>query len=279
VKFKSGTLSGIETILAPTRHIFLSPHYDDIALSCGGTAALLTREGRQPEVALIFGSPPDPTTPLTSFAEAMHEGWGLDSAQVIAGRRSEEAFASVILGTTDSFLPFRDAIYRGERYLSNDGIFGDVAADEADLPRAIIEALRLEADERSTTRLYAPLAIGNHVDHQIAFRAGVAMAREGWTVWFYEDLPYALLNDARDVRIAAAAEGLVPAGVVDVGSAWEQKIAAIMAYPSQLATVFAYVDAGSTREEIDAVMTGYAQANGNGTLAERFWEIGERDQK
>jgi LmbE family N-acetylglucosaminyl deacetylase len=275
VSTESGTLSDIETILAPTRHIFLSPHYDDIALSCGGTAVLLSREGRQPEVALIFGSPPDPTTPLTSFAESLHAEWGLDSAQVIAGRRGEEAIASVILGTTDSFLPFRDAIYRGERYLSNDGIFGPVAEDEADVPGAIIEALRLEAAERPTTRLYAPLAIGNHVDHQLAFAAGVALAKRGWAVWFYEDLPYALRKDARDERITTASVELRTAAIVDVGSTWEQKLAAIMAYPSQLATVFSYVDAGSSREEIDAVMMRYARANGNETLAERFWEIAD----
>jgi LmbE family N-acetylglucosaminyl deacetylase len=275
VSTESGTLSDIETILAPTRHIFLSPHYDDIALSCGGTAVLLSREGRQPEVALIFGSPPDPTTPLTSFAESLHAEWGLDSAQVIAGRRGEEAIASVILGTTDSFLPFRDAIYRGERYLSNDGIFGPVAEDEADVPGAIIEALRLEAAERPTTRLYAPLAIGNHVDHQLAFAAGVALAKRGWAVWFYEDLPYALRKDARDERITSANIELRTAAIVDVGSTWEQKLAAIMAYPSQLATVFSYVDAGSSREEIDAVMMRYARANGNETLAERFWEIAD----
>jgi LmbE family N-acetylglucosaminyl deacetylase len=268
-----GKLSDLASILAPTRHIFLSPHYDDIALSCGGIAALLSREGRQPEVALIFGSPPDPKTPLTSFAEELHAGWGLNSSEVIASRRAEEAVASVILGTTDIFLPFRDAIYRGERYLSNDGIFGEVAADEVALSDAIIASLRLEEGERTTTRLYVPLAIGNHVDHQITFAAGVTMAKAGWSVWFYEDLPYALRTGARDQHVTAAGVELTTAAIVDVGSTWEQKISAIMAYPSQLATVFSYVDAGSTRDEINAVMSDYARVNGEGTRAERFWEV------
>src|SRR3954468_17801753 len=90
---------------APSRHIFLSPHYDDIALSCGGTAARLAAAGEKPEVALIFGDHPDPAAPLTSFAEQLHRQWKLDAAQVIASRRAEENAASGILGYSASFLP------------------------------------------------------------------------------------------------------------------------------------------------------------------------------
>src|SRR5687768_4772628 len=122
-----------DALTRPERHVFLSPHYDDIALSCGGTAALLAQFGRQPEVALIFGDHPDPDAPLTAFAQAMHNQWGLDAAQVITGRRAEEATAGRVLGTRAVFLPFRDAIYRGERYLGDDQLFGEPAADELDL--------------------------------------------------------------------------------------------------------------------------------------------------
>jgi LmbE family N-acetylglucosaminyl deacetylase len=260
-------------LVAPTRHIFLSPHYDDIALSCGGTAALLARAGRRPEVALIFGDNPDPFVPLTAFAETLHRNWGLDAAQVIAGRRAEEAAAGAILGTTEIFLPFRDAIYRGARYTSDDVLFGTPAADEANLPGAIIAALGLRDSEREDIRLYAPLGVGRHVDHQQAFAAGVTLERRGWDVWFYEDLPYALRARARQDRIASAGVALSPAAAVDVTATWDAKIAAILAYPSQLPTVFAYVDCGSSREEIEAVMRTYATAAGAGRLAERFWQV------
>ena len=67
----------IDELTGPERHLFLSPHYDDIALSCGGTAALLARAGRDPEVALIFGDHPDPAAPLTPFAQRCtgNGGW------------------------------------------------------------------------------------------------------------------------------------------------------------------------------------------------------------
>jgi LmbE family N-acetylglucosaminyl deacetylase len=217
-------------------------------------------------VALIFGDHPDPAVPLTSFAETMHRGWGLDTAQVIAGRRAEEAAAAAILGTREIFLPFRDAIYRGARYTSDNHLFDTPAADEATLPD-------LAEDERATTRLYAPLAIGRHVDHQQVFLAGVSLARTGWDVWFYEDLPYALRRGAREQRFATADVKLSRRAIVVVTSTWEKKIAAILAYPSQLATVFSYVDSGSSREEIESIMRAYAKEAGGGVEAERFWQV------
>ena len=263
----------VADLIRPARHVFLSPHYDDIALSCGGTAALLARHGRQPDVALIFGAEPDPTTPLTSFAESLYRDWGLDPARVIAGRRAEEADAARVLGTRDVYLSFRDAIYRGERYTSNDILFNTPAADEAGLPAEIVAEIGVAQEELPFTRIYAPLAIGRHVDHHHGFAAGVELARRGATVWFYEDLPYALGPTAQQERFAEIDTPLAVAAIVDVEASWTAKIDAIMAYPSQLATVFGYVGAGSTREEIETVMRAFATAVGEGVVGERFWRL------
>src|SRR5918999_4937053 len=94
-----GAFTAVTGPAGPSRHLFLSPHYDDVALSCGGLAALLGRNGRAPEVALLFGAEPDPARPLTPFARWQHENWGLDAAGAIAARRAEEACAAAILGT------------------------------------------------------------------------------------------------------------------------------------------------------------------------------------
>lgn len=260
-------------LVRPDRHIFLSPHYDDIALSAGGTAAELSAASRTPEVALIFGQHPDPTEPLTAFAESLHRAWGLTADEVVSGRRAEENVASIALGTCDRFLPFRDAIYRGSRYLSDEELFGEIKDDEAGLKDEIIEALKLCDDGARNTRIYAPLAVGYHVDHQHAYRAGLKLAGQGFEVWFYEDLPYSLKPEhvsARREQIRA--DGLAPGPIVDVTSQWTRKIDAIMAYPSQLATIFGqYVGIASTRAAIDEAMAHYARAAGNGVLGERFW--------
>jgi len=262
----------LATVQCPTRHVFLSSHYDDIALSSGGTATLASRSGGVTDVAVIFGDHPDPDQPLTDFAQSLHEQWGMDAGSVIAGRRAEEAAASAILGTHDLFLPFRDAIYRGARYTSDPILFGTPADDEFELPERITAAAGLSGPVDPKTRVYAPLAIGFHVDHQHAFRSGLQLAKAGWEVWFYEDLPYALIAGAKDRRIDAIVEQVQSGPIVDVESVWEEKIAAILAYPSQLATIFGgYVGVGSSREAIDGAMSAYAREAGDGVRAERFW--------
>ena len=262
-------------LTAPTRHRFVSPHYDDIALSCGGTAALLARHGPPAEVEVVvaFGAEPDPAAPSTPFAAAMHATWGLDPAGAVAARRREEAAAAAVLGITSRSLPFQDAIYRGTRYASRARLFGPVLPDEADLPARLATALGGDAAPDAALRLYAPLAIGRHDDHQHSFAAGVRMARAGWDVWFYEDLPYALRPGARAERLATAGVPLTVAAVVDVDATWPTKLAAIMAYPSQLTAVFVPSGAGPSRGEIDAVMRAYAVEAGGGRPAERFWRL------
>lgn len=261
-------------VIAPQTHLFLSPHYDDIALSCGGTAALAAEAGKDAVVALLFGDHPDPKQPMTTFAEHMHQEWGMSAEQVIAGRRAEEAVSSRILGLRDLYLPFRDAIYRGDNYLNDDDLFGELKATDLDLPERIVTTLEHEGFQREGTRVYAPLGSGFHVDHQLAFQTGVLLHRNDWDVWFYEDLPYSLLDGRIEERLAGADQPLEIAAAVDVSPVWTRKIDAIMAYPSQLKVIFEqYVGAGSSRDAIDGVMGAYSKEVGNGRNAERFWRI------
>jgi LmbE family N-acetylglucosaminyl deacetylase len=261
-----------EELIRPERHLFLSPHYDDIALSCGGTAALVADSGRRPEVVLIFGDHPDPDAPMTGFAEELHAKWGLSAAEVIAGRRAEEAAAADLLGADTTFLPFRDAIYRGERYQGDDQLFGPPRDDESELPGRIVEAAGLGGQADPRVRVYAPLAIGNHVDHQHAYAAGRLLGSRGWQVWFYEDLPYGLKPELASGRKAAIASQIGDPRLVDVGDVWDRKVQAILAYPSQLRVIFEeYVGIGSSQDAIDAGMGSYARVAGDGRPAERFW--------
>jgi LmbE family N-acetylglucosaminyl deacetylase len=258
----------------PKRHLFLSPHYDDIPLSAGATVRLLGDRGLRPETLIVFGSEPDRTYPLSAFAEAMHEQWGLTANEVIASRQAEEAAAAAVLGAQTRVLPFRDAIYRGDYYLSNDDLFGSPATEEATLPAAIVASLDLAASPDVTTRIYAPLGVGKHVDHQIVHLAGQELASRGWDVWFYEDIPYALISMALDARLAEvrATTALEPVAHIPAQSTWDHKIDAILRYPSQLETVFReYVGVGTTREEISEALAAYAARAGAGTMVERFW--------
>ncbi len=260
----------------PTRHLFLSPHYDDIPLSAGATVCLLADGGRAPETLVVFGSEPDRARPLSAFAQAMHERWGLSANEVIASRQAEEAAAAAVLGARTRVLPYRDAIYRGDYYLSDEDLFGTPAAEEASLPAAIAATLDLADSADASTRIYAPLGVGKHVDHQIVHLAGHDLAARGWDVWFYEDIPYALKPMALDARLAEvrATARLEPVARIPAQSTWSQKIDAILRYPSQLETVFLqYVGVGTTQGEIDEALSAYAAQVGDGAMVERFWRL------
>jgi LmbE family N-acetylglucosaminyl deacetylase len=271
------TVPGLPHPLASAaRHLFVSPHYDDITLSCGGTVARVAQAGLQSEVTVVFGAEPDPAMPLSPFAQRLHTRWGLTSGRV-ATRRSEEVEAAALLGSNVSFLPFPDAIYRDSYYTSGAALFGEPAIEEDDLPDRLAEALGGNDLPDSATQIYCPMAIGGHVDHRLAFSAGVKLSRVGRSVYFYEDVPYALRPGATEARLSAIkATGLdlQPFVAIDVASTWELKVLAIMAYGSQLPELFgSLVDQSDPRARIEEVMRAYALRVGSGVLGEQFWSL------
>ncbi|MCA9877882.1 MAG: PIG-L family deacetylase [Thermomicrobiales bacterium] len=265
-----------DMLAAPARHIFLSPHYDDIALSAGATARRLADLGRQPETVIVFGSEPDPETPLSTFAAAMHEGWGLGSSEVIGRRRAEEERAAEAIGAAVHLLPFHDAIYRGHTYLSDEDLFSQPSDAEHSVPQAIIAALGLPTSPTPDIRIYAPLGVGGHVDHQLVFTAAAHLAAAGWDIWLYEDVPYALRAGALAQRLDNVGQEHVvaPLGVVPAEAAWDAKIQGILSYPSQLETIFLhYVGVAPTRMGISDALTAYARKKDEKIIGEQFWSF------
>ncbi|MEJ7762371.1 MAG: PIG-L family deacetylase [Thermomicrobiales bacterium] len=258
----------------PSWHRFLSPHFDDVSISCGGSAASLAARDHAPEVCVVFAGG-EQEGPQTAFVAEQHRRWRLDDEGVVPGRQREETSAATILGTVPRFLAFPDAIYRGERYLDDPHLFGDVAPDEADLPARVAAVLGLDRRPDPTARVYAPLALGNHVDHQHLLRVGLDAARSGWDVWFYEDLPYGLDPATLAPRLDSlerAGDRIVPAAAIDVSATWRQKIDAIMCYASQVPVIFRHVTTAPTRDQIDAAMRTHA-VGPSGIPTERYWRL------
>jgi LmbE family N-acetylglucosaminyl deacetylase len=273
-------------LTGPERHHFLSPHYDDIALSCGGTVAILAGTGAKPEIEVVFGAEPDLEQPLSAFATELHRRWGLNADQVIRQRRREEAAAAGLLGATSTSLSWSDAIYRGTSYQDDEQLRGPIADSEAALPAQIAAELASRSPSRASTRFYAPLGVGRHVDHQICFAAALELLADGWEVWFYEDIPYALVRNALEERLtqvndaweimapaAVCVRRLEPADRINISSVWDKKLAAILAYPSQVPTIFRHLARDYSEASIDAVLRGYA-ARRVGTLCEQMWRLG-----
>jgi LmbE family N-acetylglucosaminyl deacetylase len=261
------------------QHVYLSPHYDDVSLSCGGTVHRQTQAGEAVLVVTICAAPPQPGEPLSPLTQAMHARWG-DPADVVATRRAEDQASVTVLGADFQRLGFKDCIYRGQPragewyYNRNADIFGTIhPADKAlsdEIARAVIE---LVSKER--TLIYAPLTVGHHVDHQLTHLAAWQLHQMGYTVSFYEDYPYADpeyrpydSNNSYPLQTTLAtlqAADLQPELRFLSEANLAAKIDSIRAYASQLEMLFGDDAKMATR------VRDYALQVGDGQLAERIW--------
>ena len=170
--------------------IFLSPHLDDVVLSCGGMIREMQRKGREVQVWTIFAGDP-PGEELTPFARSLHERWGIKEKNMNI-RREEDANACRILGVEYFHFEFPDCIYRtfphdaqpvirGEEDLFNPG-----ERDEVLLFQEIIKRLAEKLPEKYC--LVVPLTLGGHIDHILTRRAASVLQPFFWS---YADYPYA----------------------------------------------------------------------------------------
>jgi LmbE family N-acetylglucosaminyl deacetylase len=245
-------------------HVYLSPHLDDAALSCGGAIARHSNAGARVLVVTICTAAPPAEGPFSGFAEETHLRWGLAPDAVVAARLREDDLALERLDADTYRAGLLDAIYRmPEAYDSNDTLFGVPAPDDPLLysTRQLIAALHGRVP-RAT--FYAPLGIGNHVDHQIIHTA--ARDGAGAVMAFYEDFPYVIWPGAFEQRMAALGPKFV-ASTIDIDATLSRKIGAIDAYASQLSSLFEDPSA------MAQVITSYAEdlRPDVGTYGERLW--------
>jgi LmbE family N-acetylglucosaminyl deacetylase len=247
-------------------HIYLSPHLDDAALSCGGAIAAQRAAGECVLVATLCTAAPAPDMQFSDLALEFHRTWGLAPAEVVAARLGEERRALEILDADSYWAGMLDAIYRyPEGYNTRGSLFNAPAAADPLLP-ALSQFIGGLREHAPGATFYAPLGVGNHVDHLITHAA--ARAALGDAPLFYEDLPYATRPGVLDQRLAALENRLIPR-TITIDATFEKKIDAIKAYASQLGELFGGVD-GMLR-----VMSDYMKGLSpeDGVYGERLWSL------
>jgi LmbE family N-acetylglucosaminyl deacetylase len=256
-------------MLQPAPALFLQPHYDDVALSCGGTAAAFALAGQAPRIVTVFASEIVDAM-VGAFAAWKHERWGLrDPDDVLAARRAEDAAAAAVMGCEVRWLGLPDAIYRGERYACDDELYGRLHEEEAALAEHLAEELMHLPEWRPGNLVFVPVGAGSHVDHQLVFETGRVLARRGATVWAYEDSPYAIHTPAgvRD-RLDQVGHALGEEATMPIPATLQHKLDAIACYGSQVPVIFRFTD------DFRAAVAGHAWSAGDGSQpAERFWRV------
>ncbi len=209
--------------------LFLSPHLDDVAFSCGALAALLRDQGWRTVLATVFTRS---VVPAEGFALACQLDKGLDAGvDYMALRRDEDRDAARILGFGECLhLGLEEAPHRG--YDSPAALFGAVRGDDRAWQAVAELAVGLERS-MAPSLVLAPQGLGDHVDHLQVARAVREAVRA--PVWWYRDTPYAIRHGE-----AAAPAPLAGLGGVAVAAdaAMARKTAAACAYRSQVGFQF-----------------------------------------
>ena len=240
--------------------LFVSPHLDDVAFSCGGILALLAREGWKTVLATVFTrSVPDPA----GFALACQTDKGLPAdADYMALRREEDCEAARLLGAArTAWLDLPEAPHRG--YGSAPELFaGAMEGDEAwrDVAGLLEDLLR----DLEPELLFAPQALGNHADHLQVVRAVRELeAHRGTETFWYRDAPYATRNPG------SRPSPLLPDGLseraVGIAETLADKLAACASYTTQLD--FQFGGEENMREALTAFAATEARRLGSRTTA------------
>ena len=209
----------------------------------------------------------------------------MDSAtagNVTATRRLEDERFALFAEASIVFLDLPDAVFRG--YEGDEQLLGTPRDDDP----APTDILRREIARLEPQKVYFPLGVGGHVDHQLVRMAGIGLLAEGrrWVmpgpdytgiITFYEDFPYAWWSDFSNLDdLPADALADMPRGTslwpeyADISDQVERKVTGIRLYASQIDRLFGGTEpmARGVRQQGRRV----AELGGlAGALAERYW--------
>ncbi len=174
---------------ADMTHVFIAPHPDDVALSCGGLVARLRERGQRVAIVTVFsgGARADGAAGLSEYQRAAL-GFGngapvpatagsrqgdapldLSAADIARVRSSEDERYADMTGCSVVRLDLPDAVYRG--YEGDAELLGAVRDDDPPPYEAVLgRVLRLDPQ-----MVYAPLGVGSHVDHQLCREVALAL--------------------------------------------------------------------------------------------------------
>lgn len=264
VKFLRKPLPTVQHYIQPGGDVlFLSPHFDDAVLSCGGILAALPKD--QTWLVTVFTSAAQ--TNFSPLASLLHQQWGGD-AQIYAHRQAEDTCAANHLGVRAIWLGLSEVIYRDATLNSINGIFSaDLTAADIPCLDAVREQLIRLIQDRPGCTVFAPLGLGYHRDHVIVHAAARDVERhfgDAVQFFYYEDFPYAKDSGIKR-RLKEIGVKLRPTAM-EIDATLNDRIETIKLYRSQVNALFGDPDNATQHVRRYAVQVGI-----RGKPRERFW--------
>jgi LmbE family N-acetylglucosaminyl deacetylase len=236
--------------------IYLSPHFDDVALSCGGLVWEQTQAGNDVRIWTICGGKPAQEI-HTPIVEELHSRWA-SGDQATEIRKREDIRSCRLLNASYRHFDLPDCIYRVDKkqnplYPTEESLFGPVDPFEALNLDFLVQELDRSIPPQA--EVVSPMAIGNHVDHQLVRQM---IAKTEKAAWFYEDFPYVIkkpedLSRYIDENWVAETFPISEAGI----QAW---LKSVSAHRSQISTFW------KSTQEMESDFRKYIQVNHGVTL-------------
>ena len=251
-------------------HIFISPHFDDGILSCGGTLNQLIAGGHAVTVMTMMGGLFEGILPDTPILADLHQRWQAGSSP-LRTRQQEDAQALHSIGADCRHIPLTDCVYRlvdgAALYPSEESLFGEV--HPRDYAADFLRQIDLPTTDAPTT-VYIPLAVGHHVDHQIVRDWGLRLLENkpaGLSIRFYAEYPYLNAERAIDAALSELDIPLAASHVTLREQDIQAKVKAIACYTSQISTFWQSLAA------MEADVRQSSTHPDSGEYVERFWML------
>lgn len=244
------------------KHLFLSPHFDDAIYSCGGTIYDFTQQGDEVTILTLMAGEPTFPLPDTPVLKDNHTRWEVGDNPIIA-RKQEDVTSAKIVGATTLYADLADCIYRvvdGKAlYATEQSLWKNIHPQDP----AINRLHHLELPDFDI--LYAPLGVGEHVDHLIIRDWAWQLAqRQELSVKFYVEYPYLRHKSAVKQAYEVFPTVLESFKQQLSQAAMHHKIQAMAAYRSQIKSFWDNAD-----EIADEVRQTFTQ---NGQYVEEYAE-------
>ncbi|WML35844.1 PIG-L family deacetylase [Clostridium sp. OS1-26] len=187
------------------QYLFLSPHLDDVILSCGMYIHKLIQNNSKVIIATVFSGSIEPQY-LSPLAKWFHSTCKLGNNAMMV-RRLEDKNASKFVKADSIHLNLHECLYRrnangSPRYLRESNIYNANLNKEKDTINKVNLVLKDKFKLNNFERIYIPLGIGRHIDHLILRKAVETLCTQVdkniKKINYYEDIPYACSN--RDVN-------------------------------------------------------------------------------
>jgi LmbE family N-acetylglucosaminyl deacetylase len=220
-------------------YIYISPHLDDVPLSCSGAIYCQHAQGRNILIVTAFAGEPDP--PFSPFVQSVHRSWQAPEKRPYQTRKEEERKAMALLSVDYVWLGWPEILYRDPEISEVHDFFLEpetpaVSSRDTELFTTLCHWFADTSRVYSGAQFVAPLGLGMHRDHQLVFQA-VLKSLDRNRLLFFEDFPYATYYSQEELI-----EYVKPFNMskveVDISACLEQRIAVSETYQSQIPTFF-----------------------------------------